>query len=254
MPYKFGVALPDRKIEMCLVNLELGFQIARSKCTQKEKAAQAVFSFMLERGIFPVSTERESEIVANNTKEKESIFEEGKVKFFWMNQNYNNYLRRIDHRIEMSPKEGKSRPSVSVGVVLNGINYIIPLTSQYDTNWNNQMTFKIKESQKQADDSYKDVVISCLKINNMHPALESELEYIDFEDQANEKYRRLLFAEYDYIKKNLEVVIKKAAQVYKKVTKSKLAVFVDNSVDFSKLEREYDKYDSSSTYDPPGRV
>ncbi|MDO3411493.1 type III toxin-antitoxin system ToxN/AbiQ family toxin [Saccharibacillus sp. CPCC 101409] len=200
-----------------------------------------------------MNTEKKSEDLANNTKEIESVFEEGKVKFFRMSQNYNNYLRRIDHKIEMSHKEGKSRPSVSVGIMLNGINYIIPLTSQYDSNWNNQMTFKVKELQKQSDDSYKEVVISCLKINNMHPALESELEYIDFEKQTNEKYKRLLFAEYDYIKNNIEVVTKKATQVYKKVTKSKLAVFVDNSVDFSKLESEYNKYDPSLIYEAPER-
>lgn len=184
-------------------------------------------------------------------RDKESIFEDGKVKFFRVSQNYNNYLRSIDNTIEISHKLGRARPSVSVGIILNGINYIIPLTSQYDPSWNNQMTFKVKELQKQENGSYEEKIISCLKINNMHPALESELEYIDFEKQPNEKYRRLLYAEYDYIKSNIEVVKKKALQVYNKVTKSKLDFFVKNSVDFTRLEKEYDKYNSSDIYPSP---
>lgn len=54
-----------------------------------------------------------------------------------MNQNYNDYLRIIDNTIEISHKLGKARSSVSVGIILNGINYIIPLISQYDPSWNN---------------------------------------------------------------------------------------------------------------------
>lgn len=85
----------------------------------------------------------------------------------------------------------------------------------------------------------------------MYPALESEQEYIDFEKQASEKYRRLLYAEYDYIKNNIEVVKKKALQVYNKVTKSKLDFFVKNLVDFKRLEKEYNKYNSTVLYHSP---
>ncbi|MGE7191740.1 type III toxin-antitoxin system ToxN/AbiQ family toxin [Lysinibacillus fusiformis] len=188
--------------------------------------------------------------VASTPKQNSTLFEEGKVKFFWMNENYNNFLRGIDKKVQMSHKQGKARPSISVGIVFNGHNYIIPLTSQYDSRWNNQMTLKIKEQQLQPDGQYKEVVKSCLKLNNMHPALESELTYIRFDNQT-EEYKRLLYFEFDYIKKNIEDVIKKANQTYKKVTKSKLPHFVNESVNFKLLENEYTNYDPTITYPKP---
>ncbi|MDR6554164.1 type III toxin-antitoxin system ToxN/AbiQ family toxin [Paenibacillus qinlingensis] len=192
----------------------------------------------------------ETMVVADTTPQPVTIFEEGKVKFFWMNTNYNNYLRGIDDRVRVSVKDGKGRPSVAVGVVLNGHNYIIPLTSQYSSKWKNQMTFKIKEQVEQENGSFTEEIISCLKINNMHPALESEIIYIDFETQT-EDYKRLLYKEYDYIKKNLNEVLDKANKLHQKVISGKgkdIKVFKDNSCSFALLEDQYQKYDPNITY------
>ncbi|CAN7203890.1 type III toxin-antitoxin system ToxN/AbiQ family toxin [Paenibacillus sp. LjRoot153] len=192
----------------------------------------------------------ETTVVADTTPQPVTIFEEGKVKFFWMNTNYNNYLRGIDDRVRVSVKDGKGRPSVAVGVVLNGHNYIIPLTSQYSSKWKNQMTFKIKEQVEQENGSFTEEIISCLKINNMHPALESEITYIDFETQT-EDYKRLLYKEYDYIKKNLNEVLDKANKLHQKVISGKgkdIKVFKDNSCNFALLEDQYQKYDPNITY------
>lgn len=162
--------------------------------------------------------------------------EDGKVKFFWINKSYNTYLHSLDNKISPSVKEnGNERPSISVGIKLNGHNYIIPITSQYNNKWSNQVTFKVKDE----DDNNK--VIACLKINNMHPVLESEITYIDFEQQS-ENYKRLLYKEYDYIKKNIETVIKKVNQTYNKVAVKKDQFFTDLCVDFLNLESNYADY------------
>lgn len=164
--------------------------------------------------------------------------EEGKVRFFFVNEDYNTYLMGLDSKISPSKKDGKERPSVSVGIKLNGHNYIIPITSQYDSKWNNQVTFKIKDE----DDNNK--VISCLKINNMHPTLESQLTYVEFEKQG-EDYKRLLYKEYDYIKKNLESIVKKAKKAHSQVVVKEQDFFKGLCVDYVKLESEYANFGKS---------
>lgn len=176
----------------------------------------------------------------------ESLIEPGKVRFFWMNSNFNNFLRGIDDKVRVSTKFGKERPSVAVGLILNGHPYVIPLTSQNDTRWKNQVTVRIK-AEEIVSDVPVETVISCLKINNMHPALESELTYIHFEDQS-EDYQRLLYKEYDYIKKNLEDITRKATSLHSKITNGKAKHFVPICCDFAKLERNYTQYDPSITY------
>lgn len=195
---------------------------------------------------FPMTKGNEAVTVADTTQEKESFFKEGKVRFFWMKDNYNNYLRGIDDKVRLNTKNGRNRPSVAVGIVLNGHNYIIPLTSQHDTKWNNQLTVRIKEEVTE-NGGTTEKVVSCLKINNMHPALESELIYINFEQQSK-KYKRLLYKEYDYIKNNLEEVTSKATTLHSKITRGKAKHFKKYCCEFAKLEKLYDQYDSSTTY------
>lgn len=188
---------------------------------------------------------------ATPTNQTPSMFQPGKVKFFWMKDNYNNYLRGIDDKVRLNTKNGKNRPSIAVGLVLNGHNYIIPLTSQHDSRWKNQLTVRIKEEEI-VNGIITEKVISCLKINNMHPALESELTYIDFEQQSN-TYKRLLYKEYDYIKNNLHEVTSKATTLHSKLTNGKAKHFAPYCCDFAKLERTYKQYDPSITY-PPVRI
>ncbi|MGH0567385.1 type III toxin-antitoxin system ToxN/AbiQ family toxin [Bacillus cereus] len=175
-----------------------------------------------------------------------SMFQPGKVRFFWMENNYNNYLRNIDDKVRLNTKRGKNRPSVTVGIVLNGHNYIIPLTSQHDPKWKNQLTVRIKEEET-VNGVTTEKVISCLKINNMHPALESELTYIDFEKQSDD-YKRLLYKEYDYIKNNLQEVTTKATVLHSKLTNGKAKHFAPYCCNFAKLENMYKQYDSSIKY------
>ncbi|MDQ0253924.1 protein AbiQ [Evansella vedderi] len=177
-----------------------------------------------------------------------SMFQPGKVRFFWMGTNYNNYLRSIDDKVRLNTKNGNNRPSVAVGLVLNGHNYIIPLTSQHDPQWNNQLTVKIKEEET-LNGVTTEKVISCLKINNMHPAIESELTYIDFEEQSD-NYKRLLYKEYDYLKKNLEEVTSKATKLHSKLTSGKARHFKPYCCDFAKLEETYKQYNPLTTYPP----
>lgn len=187
--------------------------------------------------------------MATPTNQTPSMFQPGKVKFFWMETNYNNYLRGIDDTVRLNTKNGNNRPSVAVGLVLNGHNYIIPLTSQHDPKWNNQLTVKIKEKET-VNGVITEKVISCLKINNMHPALESELTYIDFEQLQSNTYKRLLYKEYDYIKNNLHEVTSKATKLHNKITNGKAKHFAPYCCDFAKLEGTYKQYDSSITYPP----
>lgn len=177
-----------------------------------------------------------------------SKFEPRKVRFFWMSSNYNNYLRGIDDRVRCNIKNGKARPSVAVGIVLNGHNYLIPLTSQNSPRWNNQLTVRIKEEVIEHG-ATREEVVSCLKINNMHPALESELTYIDFEEQT-ENYKRLLYKEYDYIKKNLGEIQSKAIALHKKIKQGKAKHFKDFCCDFTKLEANYKNYNPAISYPP----
>lgn len=185
-------------------------------------------------------------VAATLINQTPSMFQPGKVRFFWMNTNYNNFLRGIDDRVRLNTKNGNNRPSVAVGIVLNDHNYIIPLTSQHNTKWNNQLTVKIKEVET-VNGVTTEKVISCLKVNNMHPALESELTYIDFEQQSDD-YKRLLYKEYDYIKNNLQEVISKATTLHSKLTNGKAKHFKPYCCDFVKLESMYRQYNPSKIY------
>lgn len=170
-----------------------------------------------------------------------SRFIEGKVAFFKMSDNYNNFLRSIEPKINTNVKNGEIRPSVFIGILLNGHKYVIPLTSQNDTNWNSQVTVRIKDGQR---------IISCLKINNMHPVSEEEMIYIEF-DQQEEAYADLLKKEHRYIKDNIEDITQKVIEAHKKVYKGKNKFFVNLCCDYVKLEKQYKNYDRNITYPRP---
>lgn len=181
------------------------------------------------------------------------MVEENKPKFYWINSNYNNYLRGIDPRVYISEKNKKGRPSVSIGIKLNGHNYVIPLTSQYDSSWNNMLTIKIKEDEINSNGKTVQKVISCLKLNGMHPALESQLIYIEFDKLKDPDYQRLVYKEYDYIKQNIESIIKKATRVHSmgtndQSTHATVKFVKKESVDFKLLETNYANFDPAVTY------
>lgn len=181
------------------------------------------------------------------------MLEENKPKFYWIDSNYNNFLRGIDPNVCISEKSKKNRPSVSIGIKLNGHDYVIPLTSQYDSSWNNMITIKIKEDEINQNGKTVQKVISCLKLNNMHPALESQLIYIEFDKLKDSEYQRLVYKEYDYIKQNIATIIKKATKVHsmgtnEHSTNSTVKFIKKESVDFKLLEANYTNFDPTITY------
>lgn len=181
------------------------------------------------------------------------MLEENKPKFYWVDSNYNNYLRGIAPRLYISGKNNKNRPSVSIGIKLNGHDYVIPLTSQNDPKWSSMLTIRIKEDEINANGKTVQKVISCLKLNSMHPALESQLTYIDFEELTDLEYQRLVYKEYDYIKQNIDTIIKKAIKVHSMATNERsthpsVEFVKKEAVDFKLLEASYTNFDPTVTY------
>lgn len=154
-----------------------------------------------------------------------------KLKFYNINNDYINYLYKFDNK-EPYNKQQK-RPYIGIVIEINNIKYFAPL-------------FSPKKTHSKYSDNPTYIRIGTqygiIRFNNMIPVINSVLNYIDFNDIKDIKYRNLLIAQNKFIQQNTERIRKKAEKLYKIVTIDKKQFFVDLSCNFKVLEEKAKLY------------
>ena len=154
------------------------------------------------------------------------------LSLYKVDPSYIKYLHSIDGRISV---KYNNRPFVGIITMLNGICYVVPLTSQTTDirrqegkkKRSSQITSFIKDGKGQE--------IADLLYNNMFPVIDGVCELIEI-NPDKDTYE---LNEIRYIRKNREEIIKKAQKVYDKRNSQKDAFFNKTCCDYEKLESTF---------------
>jgi protein AbiQ len=157
------------------------------------------------------------------------------IKIYEISRGYIDYLHSVEPKVFKNSATTQAHERKYIGVVLeiNGYYYFVPLSS-----------YKEKHNRlKDAVDFVKIEKYAVLNINNMFPAPLNECKYVDFRIEPDEKYVKLLMAEYRIIKSLQQRIRQNAATVYQhKLRNGDATALSRRCSDFSKLERACDNY------------
>lgn len=157
-----------------------------------------------------------------------------KIKFYNIDNDYIKYLHQFDKKVPFNKQQ--RRPYVGIVIQIENINYFAPL-------------FSPKKSHTKYSDNPTYIRIGeqygIIRFNNMISVDETCLNYIDFNQIEDKKYKNLLLAQNVFIQKNTEKIRKKAEKLYKWVTKDKKEFFVELSCNFKLLEEKSVLYSKS---------
>ena len=141
-------------------------------------------------------------------------------------------MHSIDNRVSV---KYNNRPFIGIITMLNGISYVLPLTSQ--TTQERQKAGRRKRS-AMITTFVKDrrgVEIANILHNNMIPVPEGLYTELEI-DAASDTYEA---NEIRYIRKNKDAIIKKAQTVYESRTKKCTPFLEQFCCDFENLEAHY---------------
>lgn len=162
-----------------------------------------------------------------------------KLKFYRITDKYINFLRRIDPSLLVNEYEARQRPYIGVILAFGIHQYFAPLSSYKPKKYDRVKNHTIH---KVAGKNNKNLAV--IKLNCMFPIIQTEIEYIDFEEEAkiDQKYADLLEEEYRAIIGDQEEIKDKARRLYDDVVVKKKKFFVDISSKIPLLEQEYVKF------------
>ncbi len=147
-----------------------------------------------------------------------------------INSDYVKYLHEVDSRVRL---KYTNRPYVGVVMMINGVKYALPLTSQ-----TTEKRKKVNKKKRAARfttfirDSKGNEIADILH-NNMIPVKEEYCEVLDI-DPHTDTYE---LNEIRFIRKNQEQIINKAKKVYNDRLSETDSFAVSICCDFSALER-----------------
>lgn len=157
------------------------------------------------------------------------------IKICEIDSEYVDYLSKYAKHQFHNKQDSQKNERKYIGVVfaINGLKYFAPLSS-----------FKEKHKRmKEGADFIKIKNYAVINLNNMLPAPDSVVTYIDISKEADEKYRSLLFAEYRIIKTIQSKIKKKASFIYShKITRGESTNLAKRCDDFLELEKACNEY------------
>lgn len=122
--------------------------------------------------------------------------------------------------------ERKQKFLCGIVAQLNNHDYYVPISSYKTQQENNILIFFQR----------REPVIGSLRFNYMFPIPKECVKRLIINDIEDEKYRRLVFSEYQFIQKNTEKIIDKAQATYRQIKNKEDIKLMENSCDFEYLE------------------
>lgn len=156
------------------------------------------------------------------------------LKLYKVNPKYLKYLRSIDNRVSFK----NSRPFVGVLTMINGVNYVLPLTSQ--TTEARKLSGKKKRPSVFTTfvKNSSNIGIANILHNNMIPVSLDDISLI----RVNPTLDSYKISEIRYIRKNCDKIINKATTVYLRRINNYNDFYVKMCCDFKKLEEALEQY------------
>ena len=164
-----------------------------------------------------------------------------KLRFYIVNPDYIDYLQSADANVynHSGTKYKKPRPYVGVVLEVAGNKFFAPLTSykpkQDKISSGNLSAFKIYEKENPENK------LGMIKLNNMIPVLDSQIQLLDIDAQSP-KYKDLLYLQYEFIGLNAPRITQRAEKLFTQVTSFRTPFYVKISCNFSKLIKASQNY------------
>lgn len=177
-----------------------------------------------------------------------------KLKWYIIDKEYVNYLRKFDEKVENIDYNFKLKPYIGTLININDINFYVPISSPK----------KKHESMKDGIDfikiKQKDKTIGVLNLNNMIPILDKNVEklrYSEIEqyrnfnsDKEKKLYIALLNFELTLINNKREKIKRNAMKIYNEKIVNPNSEIAKRCCNFKLLEdkcKEYNKEQSGPT-------
>lgn len=160
------------------------------------------------------------------------------MRFYTVSDEYINFLQQFDKKVPNNGGADYKNKKIYVGIVLEiGTHkFLAPLTSYKPAQDRIQSSscsaFKLHER------TNPDNKLGLISLNYMVPVPDSELLELDIEAQSD-RYKRMLYLQYEFIKSNREEIIERAGKLYEHVVIKRSDFFVRISCDIPKLVDEY---------------
>lgn len=184
------------------------------------------------------------------------------LKLYYVSDKYINYLGKHIKNVYSNKEDIRIHFRKYLGVIfeIENFKYYIPLSSEKDTDYlqDKNGNFILDEDGnkiirkdiipiiriRDKDTNGVNKVIATLRISNMIPVPDSEIELYDADAESDIKYKELVLKEIIFIRKNSKKIFKYANLLYKQKREenSNSPGYIKNTIDFNVAETKYLKY------------
>ncbi|MDD3416957.1 MAG: type III toxin-antitoxin system ToxN/AbiQ family toxin [Lachnospiraceae bacterium] len=177
------------------------------------------------------------------------------LELYSVSDQYISYLRKTVPNVYSNKEGQRSHTRKYLGIVfkIENYKYYIPLSSPKDSDYILQngknvirkstlTILRIISEGISGEDELKGTV----RISNMIPVPDSELELYDVEQETDTTYKDLIQKELIFIRKSKKTIIKNAGLIYKQKKMGQCeAGYMNSILDFSVLEHLHDDWEQS---------
>lgn len=174
------------------------------------------------------------------------------MQLYTISDSYINFLRQKIPKVYSNKVLHRNHTRKYLGPISINKNYsyYIPLSSPKKSDYqyaDGKMLVKksiipIVRMYERGPDGEK-VLKGTLRISDMIPVPLKELIPYDVNNEPSTDYKNLIFSELRYIRKNQEMIVKKALTLYQQKTTGNLsAAYIQSALDFKYLESLHDNY------------
>lgn len=154
-----------------------------------------------------------------------------RLKFYNIDDKYIEYLYQFDKKVPYN--KNNKRPYIGIVLEVKGTKYFAPMFSP-----------KQQHSKYKANATHININnnLGMIKLNNMIPVNEEDLQLIEFNKIQDKKYKNLLIQQNNFIQLNTDKIRNMANKLYEFVTVGKKEFFIQLSCDFKLLEQKLQEY------------
>lgn len=176
------------------------------------------------------------------------------MQLYTISDSYIDFLRQKVPKVYSNKVHHRNHTRKYLGPIsiIKGYSYYIPLSSPKKSDYqyaDGKMLVKksiipIIRMYERGPNGEK-VLKGTLRISDMIPVPITELIPYDANNEVSSDYKNLIFSELRYIRKNQEMIIKKAHTLYhQKIANNSSASYIQSALDFKYLELLHDRYPS----------
>lgn len=179
-----------------------------------------------------------------------------KLNLYSISDKYIQYLRSFDSRVYDNKEGRRTHTRKYLGVVfkIRNFNYYAPVSSPKNSDYYDVEWLKIKKSiipiiriiDKDKYGNYK--LYGTIRISNMIPVPMSEIRPYSIKQEKDKKYKDLILAEIEFIRKNSDMIVKNANVLYRQKEEKRDIKYLKNTVDFKFLEEKCLEYINLKDY------